>query len=183
MINSIKLDGVLRERKSKSLFTDSYSEIEIQCYECGKWVKIKKIENDHIVKKFNCGSCKRKIKPPVKRSKNSKAIKKAVKKVAKKRIQFPEDCPHKPFFKCTVASQCQGCYYNPDKAIALMPKKGQEFEKGEKKNTKDHWFYGDKSHVKKALGLLEDIKTGKGLHKGGARCHFKYARKNNEEDE
>jgi len=178
MINSLKVDGILRERSSKTLLTGDYSEIEIQCYECGIWKSVKKLTNEMITEKFFCGSCKRKNKAPKK-----KITKKKTTKAKKWKNQFPENCPHKAFFGCKVANQCQGCYYNPDKKIALMPKYGIPFEPGEKKNTKEHWFYGDKKHSEKALGLLEEIKSGKGLLKGGARSHFKYARKKYDEDE
>ena len=178
MINSIRIDGVLRERKSKALFTDDYSKIEIQCYDCGIWKKIKKIENDHITKKFKCASCKRKSNPT---KKKKVAKKKVTKKKEKWKVTWPDNCPHKAFFGCKIMSQCQGCYYNPDKKIALMPKKGQDDD--EKKTAKIHWFYGDKKYSEKALKLLEEIKLGKGLHKGGTRSHFKYSRKKDEEDE
>ena len=179
MINSLKVDGVIRERKSKTLLTGQFSEIEIQCYECGIWKKIKKIENEHITKKFLCGSCKRKLKKPTKK----KVTKKKVSKKSKRfKNQWPEDCPHKPFFGCKSPNECQGCYYNPDKKIAMMPKYGQTFDKEDKKNTKDHWFYHYKSHVKESLEFLSDIKSGKGLKKGGTRYYFKYARKNDDEE-
>ena len=102
-------------------------------------------------------------------------IKKKV--IVKKKIRFPEDCPHKPFFGCTRASECRGCYYNPDKKIALMLREPDD----QPKTAKDNWFYGDKKHAKICLEMLDDIKHGRGLHKNGTRCYFKYARKSEDE--
>ena len=52
-----------------------------------------------------------------------------------------------------------------------------------KKTAKNDWFYGNKKHAKVCLEMLEDIKHGRGLLKGGRRYHFKYARtKSNDEE-
>ncbi len=172
MINDIRLDGVIRERKSKTMLTGDHSQIEIRCYECGEWVAIKKLENEHIVKKFNCKKCVAAIK---RAKKKKKPKKKVAKKPAKAKPKWAPDCPHKAFFRCANARQCQGCYYHTEKKFALMPRYGHAVE--EKKTAKIHWFYGDKAHVKKALKLLDDIRLGKGLKSGGNRCYFKHAKK------
>ncbi len=176
MLNSIKIDGVIRSRKSKALFTDSFSEIEIQCFNCGIWKEIKKIKNEHIIEKFLCGTCSRRAKLRAKRP-NRKPKKIAKKKSKKFKPYWPEDCPHYAFFRCKSPRECVGCYYNPERKIAMMPKPGVELEKGEKKP----WFYSSKKHAKLALEMLNDIKTGKGLHKKGNRCYFKHARKEKDE--
>jgi len=183
MINTIRINGVTRERSSKAMFTGDHDDIEIQCFECGSWKDIKKLTNDHIIKKYLCRSCKMKATMAKKKKTKKKVKKKAVKKGPKKfKPYWPDDCPHRPFFKCKTPTGCQGCYHNPEKKIALMPKRGHEDDK-EKKTAKIHWFYGVKSHVKKSLGLLDDIKNGRGLHPGGTRSYFKYARKIEEDDE
>jgi len=183
MINTIKIDGIVRERKSKTMFTNDYSEIEIQCYECGSWKEIKKLTNDHIVKKFNCRSCNMKATMAKKKASKKKTKKKVVKKKVSKKFKpyWPDDCPHRPFFKCKSPRECQGCYRNPEKKIALMARYGQPFEKGEKKTAKIHWFYSSKKHANESLKILNDIKNGKGLLKGGARSYFKYARKDEDD--
>ena len=180
MLNTIKIDGQVRDRKSKAMFTNDYSEIGIQCFDCGDWVEIKKLTNDHITKKFHCGSCSRKIKSAIKKAKK-KPVKKVVKKSTRVKPQWAENCEHMAFFKCKSPRECQGCYYNPTKKIALQSRYGIPFEPGEKKNAKDHWFYGNKKHVTEALKLLADIKSGKGLKAGGNRSYFRYARKEDEE--
>ena len=175
MINTIKLDGKIRERSSKTMFTGDHSEIEIQCFECGDWKEIKKIKSEHIIKKFLCGKCGRKSKKKVSKKKVTK------KKVAKKsKPSWALDCPHRPFFKCKAPRECQGCYYHPIRKVALQAKYGMPFEKGEGKNPKDHWFYYSKKYSKQLLGMLDDIKNGKGLMPGGRRYYFRYARKEDE---
>ena len=104
--------------------------------------------------------------------------KKVVKSVPKRiKVGFPESCPHKPFFGCTKASECLGCYYNPSKKVAMMLRDPDD----RKKNQQTDWFYSSSRHAKKCLEMLEDIKHGRGLHKGGTRCYFKYARKGDDE--
>lgn len=93
-----------------------------------------------------------------------------------KKLTFPENCPHKQFFGCKNPSECVGCYYNPDKKYALMLKRNDD----EPKTAKNNWFYNDKKHSKICLDMLDDIKNGRGLLKGGTRCYFKNARKGDE---
>ncbi|MBV1929312.1 MAG: hypothetical protein KUG81_07360, partial [Gammaproteobacteria bacterium] len=52
-----------------------------------------------------------------------------------------------------------------------------------KKNAKDHWFYGDKRWAKKLLTVLDDIKHGRGLLKGGNRYRFRYGRTKVEDED
>lgn len=98
--------------------------------------------------------------------------------MGKKKLELPENCLHKGFFWCKTPSQCIGCYYHPDKKIALIKKEKDEF-----KSVKYHWFYHDKKHVKICLEMLEDIKAGKGLFKNGTRCWFKHSRKGENNNE
>lgn len=183
MINDLKVDGIIRERTSKALFTNEHSCIEIRCYECGEWIVIKKILSEHITERFTCGVCSRKLKAATRAQEKAKTKAEVKPKAIRKaKNQFPSDCPHKPFFHCRSANECQGCYYNPDMKIALMSKYGHE-DDGEKKTAKIHWFYGDKKHAETSLAILDDIKHGRGLHKGGNRCWFKYSKKASEESE
>lgn len=186
MINDLKVDGVIRERTSKALFTNEHSNIEIRCYECGDWVEIKKLLSEHITAKYTCGSCSRKIKlaERAKEKANTPKEKKPTseKKSVKFTNRFPDNCPHKPFFACRSANSCQGCYYNPDMKIALMRKLGHE-DDGEKKTAKAHWFYGDKKSAEISLAILDDIKHGRGLMPGGNRCYFKYAKRTSDDEE
>lgn len=117
----------------------------------------------------------------MKKKVTTKTVKKKVaKKIVPKKIKidFPENCPHKPFFGCNKKSECLGCYYNPNQKIAMMKRDIDD----PTKSPKDDWFYGSKRHAKKCLEMLEDIKLGRGLHKGGTRCYFKYARKSGDEE-
>lgn len=185
MINDLKIDGVIRERTSKALFTNEHSHIEIRCYECGDWIEIKKILSEHITARYVCGGCSRKLKL-AERAKEKAATQKekvptAEKKLARFKNSFPDNCPHKPFFGCRSANSCQGCYYNPNVKIALMPRFGHE-DDGDKKTAKEHWFYGDKKNSAKSLAILDDIKHGRGLMPGGNRCYFKYSKRTNDEE-
>ena len=164
MKNVIRSQGKIWQRRSKNLKSG-----DIQCPTCGEWTTFKKLTDKHFNEEFVCKGCK----PP-------KPKPKPKKKTAKKpKPTFPEDCPHKPFFACKRPSECVGCYYNPDKKIALATK----HEDDPKKNAKDHWFYHSKKHAKERLKNLDDIKHGRGLLKGGNRSYFKYARKSADEED
>ena len=163
MKNIIRSQGKIWKRRSKNLKSG-----EICCPICGDWVTVKRFTDKHFKEEFRCKLCtepKPKPKP-----------KKKVSKV--KKITFPPDCPHRPFFNCKTASGCKGCYYNPIKKIALMVR----HEDDEKKTAKDHWFYHSKKHSKESLKLLDDIKHGRGLLPGGNRTYFRYARKSEPEE-
>jgi len=167
MKNQIRHNGKIFERRSKSL-----SSGEIHCGRCGEWQKVSRLTDKHFNEEFMCSTCKKELKPKVE-------VKQSKKQSAKKtKAHFPDNCPHKPFFGCTRPSECMGCHYNPVKEIALMTKDPDD----PKKTAKENWFYGDKKNAKARLEMLEDIKHGRGLLKGGNRCYFKYARKSEEEE-
>lgn len=168
MKNVIKSQGRVWKRRSKNLVGG-----EIECVRCGHDTTIKTFKDEHFTKEFVCSTCKKELKADQPKPKPKKK-----KTPKKKKIGFPDDCPHRPFFHCKTASGCKGCYYNPDKKIALMKKN----EDDEPKNSKEHWFYHSKKHSKECLKLLDDIKHGRGLMPGGNRHYFRYARKT-EEDE
>ena len=169
MKNQIRANGKIFERRSKNLTSG-----EIHCGRCGEWKRVSKLTDKHFNEEFLCSTCRKELKPEV-----EVKVKKSKKQTAKKfKAHFPDNCPHKPFFACTRASECVGCYYNPEKAIALMTKD----EDDPPKTAKENWFYGDKKHAKASLATLEDIKHGRGLLKGGNRCYFKYARKSDNEE-
>lgn len=138
---------------------------EINCGRCGAWTRVTRFTDKHFKDEYSCRTCKKELnadKPKPKR-----------KSAPKKKLQWPEHCPHKPFFNCKVVSECKGCYYNPTKKLALL-----KIDKDDpNKIAKDHWFYGNKAHAKKALKLLDDIRLGRGLQRGGNRTYFKHARK------
>jgi len=159
MINEIYSGGKIWKRRSKNLTSG-----EIICPRCGDPTKVRKFTDKHFNEPFLCKNCTKETKPKPK---------KLVTKPKRKKETFPENCPHKPFFNCKVARNCVGCYYHPVKKIALMPKTPDD----PPKTARNHWFYGVKSHSKRALKLLDDIKHGRGLCKGGTRTYFKYARK------
>lgn len=93
---------------------------------------------------------------------------------------FPEECAHVNFFGCKNAAQCLGCFYNPIKQEALANRPGFEEDK---KTATQNWFYGQpKKELEKQLKTLDDIKAGRGLRKGGLRCKWRYARKNDIDD-
>jgi hypothetical protein len=85
---------------------------------------------------------------------------------------LPENCAHKQFFWCKKPSECVGCYYHPEKKVALTKRHPDD----PNKTTKDNWFYGSKRQAKLGLKNLEDIKNGKGLFKNGTRCRFRHSR-------
>jgi len=161
MINVIWHQGKIWKRRTKNLTTG-----EIECQVCGKLTKIPKLTDKHFNEEYLCRSCKKE------KNAEEKTVS-APKKKAKPKARWAIDCPHRNFFACKVASGCVGCYYNPDMKTALMLKQ----EDDPKKNKTNDWFYGNKAHVKKALKMLADIKTGKGLRKGGRRCYFKHSKK------
>lgn len=170
MKNVIRSNGKIAKRRSKNL-----NEGEIQCLTCGTWITVSKFVDKHFNEIFYCKSCKKE------QQEEDKKVDIKPKKKKQQRPQFPDNCPHRPFFGCNSSRWCQGCYYNPDEKIALMTKFG--YDSDEVKTSKTHWFYSDKNHAKKLLALLEDIKQGRGLLKGGNRSWFKYARKNKDDDE
>lgn len=154
MKNNIRTDGKIYKIKNKSLVSG-----EIECISCGDWVYFEKLRPVHFKKEFFCKTCKTQMKKePIKKERV----------VTKKSL--PLDCAHRQFFGCKRPSECTGCYYNPDWEMARI----QIIEGGEQKTKKDHWFYGDKKHVERCLKLLDDIKRGVGLMKGGTRCYFKF---------
>jgi hypothetical protein len=161
MKNSIRVKGKICIRRSKNLKSG-----EVACARCGDWTFVTKLLDKHFNEEYRCSNCKKElkvdeVKPP------------KVSKPKKQKIGFPENCPHKPFFGCSRASECVGCYYNPDVKIALMVRDPDD----DPKTAKVNWFYADKKHAKVCLEMLDDIKQGRGLHKGGTRCHFRYGRK------
>lgn len=169
MINMIRTkDGKVWTRRSKGLVTG-----EICCPRCGDWKKVGKFTDKHFTEEYTCSTCKGELK-----TKDGEPTKVSGHKPKKVRAQFPENCPHRPFFGCRTAGGCIGCYYNPDVKIALMKRD----EDDQDKTAKDNWFYGNKKHAKECLAILEDIKHGRGLLKGGNRTYFKYARNKGEEE-
>ena len=169
MKNIIRSKGKTWKRRSKNLTSG-----EIQCPRCGEWKKVPKLTDKHFNEEYTCRTCKKEINLTTPRP--TKATPQRPKRF---KPQFPDDCPHKAFFWCKSPSECIGCYYNPDKKIALM----QRSEDDEKKTAKDNWFYHDKKHAKECLSLLDDIRLGKGLFKNGTRCRFKHARKDELEED
>lgn len=169
MKNVIRSKGKICLRRSKNLTSG-----EIECPRCGKWDKVKTLTDKHFNEEYFCSTCRKELKSLETKTESTKVNGNIPKR---RKSQWAIDCPHKPFFGCKVARECTGCYYNPDQKIALIRLE----EDDPKKTAKMHWFYGDKSHVKKSLKLLEEIKVGKGIHKGGNRSHFKYARKSEDE--
>ena len=167
MKNTIRSKGKIWKRRSKNLTSG-----EIQCPLCGKWTKVPKLTDKHFNEEYLCRVCKKQFTEHVLGNKKAPKAKSKPKKFV---ASFPDDCPHKPFFGCKTPKGCVGCYWNPDKKIALM---GEE-----KKTAKVHWFYGDKGHSKKVLKVLEDIKSGKGLGKGGTRTYLRYARKQKDDED
>lgn len=167
MINIIHSDGKIWERRSKKLISG-----EIECPRCGGLKYFSNLLDKHFTEVYICNTCKKELNADKPKSKPKSKPKK------KSEIRWAVDCPHKPFFKCKSKRECQGCYYNPSKKIALVIK-----DPSDPKKTPTHdWFYGNKAHVKKALRLLNDIKNGKGLMRGGSRYHFKYAKKDEDLD-
>ena len=166
MKNTIRVDGKICIRRTKKLKPG-----EINCSRCGDWTFVSRLTDKHFNDEYQCQNCKSELKVKVE---STKVCNKAPRK---QRKEFPEDCPHRPFFGCARPSDCVGCHYNPDKKIALMLRDPDD----EPKTAKFNWFYSDKKHAKICLDMLDDIKHGRGLLKGGNRCYFKYARKGEEE--
>ena len=164
MKNEIRSNGKIWKRRSKNLTSG-----EINCPRCGIWKPIKKFTDKHFNDEYFCQRCKKELKE----LEPKKVSTKVSGKPKKKKPQWAIDCPHRPFFACKKASECQGCYYNPTKKIALLLKEPDD----PKKTATNNWFYGNKKDAKKLLKILDDIKSGKGLHIGGRRTYFKYARK------
>ena len=166
MINLIRSKGRLWQRRSKNLKSG-----EINCVRCGDWKRVSKFTDRHFKEEYFCRTCKKEL---TKAQKKTTATKVSGKNPKKLKPYFPKDCLHRPFFWCKTPSKCIGCYYNPEKKIALM----RRFEDDEKKTAKVNWFYGrGKRNVKKLLKFLDDIKHGRGLHRGSTRLYFRYARK------
>jgi len=135
-------------RRSKNLTSG-----EICCPRCGEWKEFKRLTDRHFEDEYICSKCKKELRdlePP----KPKETVPKKVKP------QFPPDCKHKWFFKCKYARECIGCYYNPDKKIAMMKKHEDDSPK-----PKTLWFYHDKKFAKEMLKMLEDIKQGRGKYK------------------
>lgn len=166
MKNNIRSKGRIWKRRSKNLKSG-----EIQCWTCGEWKKVPKFADKHFKEEYHCRSCTK-----VLNESKPKPTKKKETKPKKFKPRFPENCPHKAFFWCKSPSECIGCYYNPDKKVALMTRDPDD----PKKNAKRDWFYGDKKHAKECLEMLEDIKHGRGLFKNGTRFRFKHQRKEDE---
>lgn len=160
MINVIWNQGKIWKRRTKNLTTG-----KIECQVCGKLVNVPKLTDKHFKEEYLCRSCKK--------DKNELEKVIATPKPKKVKHKWAVDCPHKNFFGCKYARECMGCYYNPDMKIALMPKQ----EDDPNKTKTNDWFYGNKVHSKKALKMLDDIKKGKGVRKGGHRCYFKHSKK------
>lgn len=161
MKNMIRSKGKIFKRRSKTLKSG-----EINCGRCGTWTKVSRFTEKHFTEEYQCRSCAKELnidKPKPKRTKTTK----------KSKPQWAIDCPHKPFFNCKRPSECRGCYYNPSKKLALLKADPDD----DVKTAKDHWFYGNKKHAKTCLKMLDDIKHGRGLRKGGNRTYFRYARK------
>lgn len=171
MKNNIRSKGRIWKRRSKNLISG-----EIQCPRCGEWKKVPKFTDKHFTEEYTCRGCKKELneeqpKPPPKKKKP---------KEKKFKPRWPDNCPHKAFFWCKSPRECVGCYYNPEKKVALMTTGDDD----PKKTAKKDWFYGQtKKQVEERLQTLEDIKHGKGLFKGGARCRFKHARKSEEDED
>ena len=168
MKNNIRSKGRVWKRRSKNLKSG-----EIQCWTCGEWKKVPAFQDKHFKVEYHCRSCTKVLNEDKPKNINQVSTPKKI------RPKFPDNCPHKPFFWCKRASECIGCYYNPDKKIALMTKDPDD----PKKTAKNDWFYGNKKHAKECLEILEDIKYGRGLRKGGTRSRFKHAREKEDEDE
>lgn len=162
MKNEIRSNGKIWKRRSKALKSG-----EIQCNICGDWKRIAKLTDKHFKEEFNCKDCTPETPKP-----------KTIPKKINTKSVLAEECSHKPLFGCKRPIECRGCYYNPNKKIALMT-----VEIADVKTVGNDWLYGNKKHTKTTLSILEDIKHGRGLHKGGNRSYFKYARKSvGEED-
>jgi hypothetical protein len=160
MKNVIRSNGKVFKRRSAKLKSG-----EIQCGMCGDWKKVGKLTDKHFDVEYLCKTCSDDTKPEPKKIPKQKV-----------KLQLAEDCPHRPLFGCVKPTECVGCYHNPVKKMALMINEDED-----KKTARDNWFYGTKKHSKACLEILDDIKRGKGLHRGGTRCYLKYARKSEDE--
>lgn len=167
MKNVIRSKGKIWKRRSKNLTSG-----EIECPRCGHWTKVSKFTDKHFDIEFICIQCRKEIK------KEQAADKTESPKKKREVLQFPPNCPHKPFFGCKRPSECVGCYYNPNKEISFKLKNPDSTPR-----PKWMWFYHNKKEAQERLQLLDDIKNGKGLFKNGTRTYFKYARKNEDDDE
>lgn len=166
MKNNIRVKGKIYQRRTKNLKSG-----EIQCHTCGEWKRVPTFTDKHFIEEYTCRTCKKELKEPA--SINTKP------KTRSNKLEFPDSCPHRVFFWCKKPSECIGCYYNPDKKIALIKKD----EDDPNKSVKTDWFYGNKKQAKLGLQNLEDIKNGKGLFKNGNRYRMKHSRKQSEEDD
>lgn len=170
MKNVVRSKGRIWKRRSKNLNSG-----EIQCHTCGEWKRVPKFTDRHFKEEYHCRSCNKMLNEG-----KPKPEPKAKDKKKPKRFKpyWPKDCPHRAFFWCKTPSRCVGCYYNPEKKIALMTRN----EDDPKKTAKNDWFYGNKKHAKECLKLLEDIRLGRGLLPNGTRHRFKHQRKTDEDD-
>jgi hypothetical protein len=165
MINVIKSQGKVWLRRSKNLVSGT-----IECHRCGDEKKVVKFTGKHFTVEFICRTCNKELNV-------DKVKPKRVSKPKKPKPTMAKDCPHKYFFGCKGANGCIGCYYNPDVKMALKKATPDD----PKKNKTDNWFYGNKAHAKKALKLLDDIRLGRGLKRGGKRFYFKHSKNKDEE--
>lgn len=162
MINNIRKDGKIWKRRSKNLTSG-----EIECKRCGDWTKINKLKESHFCEEFICKNCSKEIK--------DETPKETKKHVKKEKLTLPENCEFKSQFYCKNPKDCIGCYYHPIKEIAL--------DDGEGGRKSSHlWLWSDKKHAKTMLKLLDDIRKGKGLHKGGNRSYLKHSKREKEDE-
>jgi len=166
MINKIRSNGKIWQRRSKSLVSG-----EIECPRCGEWKHFSKLNDSHFKDEYICPQCSKEVKsdfslePITERKRHNNKPKKF-------KPYLAQTCPHKQFFGCTKPRDCVGCYYNPEQKIAMMKR-----DEDDPPTNKSHWFYASKKHSEELLNMLDDIKNGIGLSKGGNRCYFKNARK------
>lgn len=169
MKNTIRTGDKIWLRRSKKLVSG-----EIQCPRCGDWTKVRKLSDKHFTEEYICTDCKKETKeesPPPKQKKATGLLKQK-----KFKPYFPPNCPHRPMYRCKRPSECVGCYWNPEKKVALMAK-------SEDDEPKKLWFYSNKKDAKEQLKLLDDIKNGVGLFPNGNRCKFKNARTKDDMDD